>query len=161
MTWKTHALVGANAAWIVALYPAAAPNIFLLLAAGALGGLLPDIDAGTAKIHFVGGGTLGFFRGIFQHRGFFHSLPATLIVFVLAYSFLSVYDPFLPWVLALGYVSHCVIDAWNYSGVQFLFPWRVKFHLLPHLLRSPVKGFTDQLLFVVGCAGLVIFLLQQ
>lgn len=160
MTGKTHAIVGANAAWIAVLFGSPDSGIFLALV-GAIAGLLPDIDAGTAKIHFLGGSVLGAFRGIFKHRGFFHSILATLGVFFVSFFFLTQYHPLLPFVATLGYFSHLVIDSLNFTGVPYLFPLPVKFRFLPRFFRSPVRGFTDQILFIAGVLGLLLFLLQQ
>ena len=73
MTGKTHALVGANAIWILVLSGQIDAYAPLLILVGAIGGILPDIDANRATIHYKMGGIFGIFKGVFRHRGFFHS----------------------------------------------------------------------------------------
>lgn len=83
MTWYTHAAVGANAVWLTALFgePTRYASFYIML--GAFAALLPDIDASWrgAKIHYVGGGILGIFKGVFRHRGFFHSVICINLLF--------------------------------------------------------------------------------
>ena len=160
MNWRTHALVGANAVWIAsAVYPVT-PAFAWLIAVGAFAGLAPDIDAVQAKIHYLGGGFLGIFKGAFKHRAFFHSILCAAIVYALVWFFLRQYHPALPLVAAAGYASHPLIDGFNIPGVEYLFPVRVRYHLLPKSLRTPVGGFVDQLLLVLACFGLLYFVLS-
>lgn len=159
MSGKTHAMVGANAVWVATLFYSIENAVALLIAVGALAALLPDIDAPHAKIHYVGKGALGMFKGVFHHRGFFHSLLAIAIVAVLSTMFLRQYHPALPLIITLAYASHPFIDGFNYAGVEYLCPSRKRIHLLPKFLRSQVNGPFDQLLFVLGAGGLLFLLL--
>lgn len=156
MTGRTHAVVGANAAWIVALAGSGDGRLFLFVIIGALAGLLPDIDAGGAKIHHVAGGALGAFRGVFSHRGFFHSLLAVVIVWFVATLGLRQFHELLPAVVTLGYLSHLVIDGLNFKGTRYLFPWQREFHLVPKWLATPAGGIVDQLLMILGLASVLI-----
>ena len=157
MHYLTHATVGANVIWLSLLADTIDERIIILGAAGAIAALLPDIDATAAKIHFLGGGVLGVFRGGFIHRGFFHSLLAGVAVFILSFIFLRHYQPLLPLAIALGYISHPFIDGLNYGGVQYFFPYRKKFHILPKFLRTPVEGLTDRLLLVISVGLLLVW----
>ena len=159
MMWQTHAIVGANAAWIAVVF-SDTQAVLLLLIAGAFGGLLPDIDASAAKVHFLGRGIFGIFRGVFQHRGFFHSLLAISILFIVSVVFLTEYHPLLPFALTIGYLSHPIIDSFNHRGVLLFFPLQWDIHLLPHALRTQVKGKGDYLYFILGFAGVMILLFQ-
>ncbi len=160
MTGQTHAVVGANAAWIAALAGAADPSIAPLILVGAIAGLLPDLDAGAAKIHFIGGGLLSSFRGTMKHRGFMHSFLCTGVITWVSFLFLSKFHPLLPVVIGFAYISHLIIDGLNFSGVPYLYPWSKNICLVPKFLRTPVKGFIDQLLFIFGIFGIIILLLQ-
>jgi membrane-bound metal-dependent hydrolase YbcI (DUF457 family) len=160
MTYLTHMAVGANTVWLSLLVTSPDERVIILGVLGALASLLPDIDAVAAKIHFVGGGVLGIFRGGFKHRGFFHSLLAGGIVFVVSYIFLSAYDSLLAWAIVLGYLSHPIIDGFNYGGVQYLFPHKKKFNLLPKFLRTPVKGIGDYILLTVAIGFLMLWYLK-
>ncbi|MBI2411225.1 MAG: metal-dependent hydrolase [Candidatus Kerfeldbacteria bacterium] len=158
MSGKTHAVVGANAVWVAALVYPLGNEVPVLLAIGALAALLPDIDATSAKIHYMGSGALGVFRGVFHHRGFFHSFLAISIIAILTQLFLSSYHPALPMVMILGYASHPIIDGFNKPGVEYFFPWRKRIRLLPKWLTTPVNGVVDQLLFIAGVAGIVFLM---
>ena len=163
MTWRTHAVVGANAVWITALFSTVDATALGLLAAGAFAGLLPDIDASGrgAKIHYVGGGALGLFKGVFQHRGFFHSVMAVVLLFLVSTWLLREYHPLLPLILTLGYASHPIIDGFNTVGVRYLFPKRKMYNLIPKFFRTPVHGFADQLFFILGIMGIALFVLSH
>jgi membrane-bound metal-dependent hydrolase YbcI (DUF457 family) len=161
MTGKTHAIIGANAAWLALLQNVPPTHLVLFLIAGTIAGLLPDIDAQSAKIHHIGGGVLGIFGGAFAHRGFFHSLLATVILFAVSFWFLKDFDVLLPFVITLGYASHLLIDGLNFKATRYLFPLRREDHLVPKWLASPVGGVTDQLLFVFGGLGLLLFLFRH
>jgi membrane-bound metal-dependent hydrolase YbcI (DUF457 family) len=168
MTWRTHIAIGANSIWLASLAPADA-SIFVLLPAAMLASILPDIDAagGGAKIHYIGYGVLGAFRGMsgkyFHHRGIMHSVFISLILFLILflvnYFFLGNSFPLLPYVFFLAYLSHPIIDGFN-AGVGFFYPLdRKKYALLPYRMLSPLKGFTDNLLFFIGIFGILLFFL--
>jgi hypothetical protein len=67
MTWRTHVAVGLNALWIAPFISPIDKSILILIPLAAVASLLPDIDAtGTgAKIHYIGKGFFGMFRGLF------------------------------------------------------------------------------------------------
>lgn len=161
MSGHTHAILGANAAWLAVL-AGVDSSLVLFLAVGAVAGLLPDIDAQAAKIHFIAGGIFGVFRGVFKHRGFIHSLLFTAILFLVAHIALRQYHPILPVVIGVGYLSHLLVDGFNKKGVPYLMPFSKKrLHLVPKILRTPVGGLLDQLLFIGGVTGVAILLLRE
>lgn len=156
-------IVGTNAVWLLALTPNPEANILVALPAAAIASLVPDLDATGrgAKIHYLGGGFLKVFIGAFHHRGILHSLFAVgvLFIFLFLVNLLALENehPFFPFVISLSYLSHSVIDGLN-RGVGFFFPFNKKMYsLLPKSMWSPVDGFTDNLLFVIGCFGLLLF----
>lgn len=161
MKWYTHASIGANAIWLTLLVgPAQLYSPFLLIL-GAFAGILPDIDATNAKIqHFgVTGRILKSIGQLSIHRRFFHSIWITML---LAIPFLFV-EPIIPGItLAFigGYASHLIIDGFNRWGVYYLHPVVNKeYFLLPKKWRSNPGRWLDTLLFFIGAAGLVTFLL--
>lgn len=176
MTWRTHVTIGVNALWLAGLTGKIDSGILVLLGASILGSLLPDIDAtagGGAKIHYVGGGVLGGFQGLFfgktfHHRGLMHSLFMVACMFLLALVGLKIFSlkydfdtsgslNLLPFVFALSYLSHTIIDGFN-TNVGYLYPFSYKrFALLPRVLLTRVGGPMDLLLFFVGIFGLVLF----
>jgi membrane-bound metal-dependent hydrolase YbcI (DUF457 family) len=169
VTWRTHVAVGANAVWLTGLTDRLDESILVLLPAAIIASMLPDIDAagGGAKIHYVGGGILSNFKGMhgkyFHHRGIMHSFFMAGIyfaaIFLLNYFILDNSYPLLPYVFALAYLSHPIIDGFN-TRVGYLYPFSLnRFSLLPKLLLTPIKGFTDNLLFILGIFGLLLFFL--
>lgn len=163
MKWNTHAVVGANAVWLTVLVGRVDSTALLLMAVGALAGLLPDIDAGGsgAKIHHMGKGSLKMFRGVFEHRGFFHSVLVVFLLLLISLFIFFSFDPLLPLIITTGYASHLLIDGFNFKGTRYLFPMRKKFHLVPKLFASPVGGIADTLFFLFGTIGMLAFLLMN
>ena len=162
MTWKTHVAIGANAIWIAAALGRVNDSIIFLLPTAALASLLPDLDAGAAKIHFAGGGIFQTFRGFFtgkylHHRGILHSLFAAGLYFLAFCLFFQ--DMLFPLVFAAAYFSHPLIDGLN-TRVGYLYPFSLKrFALVPRALQTPIKGPVDNILFVIGAGCLLIFFL--
>ena len=162
--------IGANTIWLAALTPKPEQSILVFLPVALLASLLPDIDAtgDGAKIHYIGGGILGGFRGLFggryfHHRGLMHSLFVSVIFLIIlwAVNFFVLQNayPLLPYVFFCSYLSHPVIDGLN-TSVGYLYPFvRRRFALLPRGMLSPVKGFTDNLLFIFGMFGIFFFFL--
>jgi membrane-bound metal-dependent hydrolase YbcI (DUF457 family) len=162
MKWYTHAAIGANAVWLVALDQSVTSGVLLYAALGAFASLLPDIDAGWsrtsgAKIHYVAHGIFKPFMGAFRHRGFFHSFLCVTLLFCAAIPLAFLIDPYFPLVLTAGYASHLVIDSWN-GGMQTFFPWKKDVTFVPKLFRFRVGSLGDDLFFLLGIAGLVVFI---
>ena len=162
MNWRTHVAIGANAIWIIPYFGKVDSSILILLPIAAFASLLPDIDAASAKIHYAGSGILGIFRGAFHgkyfhHRGIMHSLLAALLLLLILIITTSPSYPLLPYVAALAYISHPIIDGFN-TGVGFLYPFVYKrYTLIPRALTFRVNSPADTLLMFLGIAGLLIF----
>ena len=156
--------VGVNALWIAPFFGPLDKSILVLLPAAMLASILPDIDATAAKIHFIGGGVLGIFRGAFggryfHHRGIMHSLPVALVILSVMLGIFHSSFPALPYVFATSYFSHSIIDGFN-TGVGFLYPFvGRRFALVPKFLRTPVGGAADNLFFFMACLGILLFFL--
>lgn len=163
MTWRTHVAIGTNAVWLMVFLPGNIRDILVYLPVAAIAGILPDIDASGAKIHFIGGGVLGIFKGAFygkyfHHRGLMHSILASVVFFILLWAVFQNSYPLLAPIFAVSYFSHSVIDGFN-TGVGYLYPFITKkFALLPKPLRSKVGGVMDVFLLFLGLAGLLLFL---
>jgi membrane-bound metal-dependent hydrolase YbcI (DUF457 family) len=163
MKWYTHMAVGANSVWLLQVTGQVDQYSALLAAIGGLAGLLPDIDAVSAKIHYIGGGILGMFRreraGVWQHRGIWHSLLAIYVVFIVTLLCFYSLHPFLPLIITLAFASHMIIDSFN-TSVGWLFPfYNQKINIIPRFMRTRVGGTIDTILFIIASAALVIFLL--
>src|SRR6266481_1702189 len=162
MTWRTHAVIGANTLWLAAFFGTIGQSVFVLLPAAVIASLLPDIDATSAKIHYMAGGILSPFRGAFSgkyfhHRGMMHSLLVTFILFLIVWFPTRNTIPALSYVVALSYASHIFIDGFN-TMVGYFYPFSLKrFALLPRFLRSNVDGPLDRLLFFARAFGLLLF----
>jgi len=164
MTWRTHLAVGANALWIAPLIAPIDQSMLVLIPIAIVASLLPDIDASRtgAKIHYIGGGAFGMFRGLFSgkyfhHRGLMHSFFTTLVLFVLLTIFFGRRLPALPAVFALSYFSHPLIDGFN-TTVGYLYPFsRKRFALVPRSLYQKVDGTVDNLLFFLASLTFILF----
>jgi membrane-bound metal-dependent hydrolase YbcI (DUF457 family) len=161
MTWRTHLVVGANSIWLLGVFNHL-NSALVIVPLAMLASILPDLDASGAKIHSIGGGALSGFKGVFHHRGIMHSLFFSLVFFIILFAVnVLVLDnslPLLPYAVALSYVSHPIIDGFNKAGVGFLYPFnKTKFSLIPSFLRTPIKGFADNLFFVLGSFGILLF----
>lgn len=160
-------MVGASTAWIAA---GIASGTFVLsqiatsadptelawwIAAGALGGMLPDLDAPQARIHNLMKGLTKPIGVLAKHRNFFHSLLAAALVFLvgsIAESFVDV--RFLALALTTGFLSHIAIDMLTPGGVRTLFPLKKKLRWLPRKIAPKTGGIVDYLL-LLG-AGFVV-----
>ncbi len=162
MTWKTHAAIGANSIWLVPFFSTVDQTMLMYLIVAVVASLLPDIDAVTAKIHYIGGGALGIFRGMFRgklfhHRGMMHSVFVALLFSMIIWIFSRHTYPMLGAVFFVAYLSHSVIDGFN-TSVGFLYPFIPKrFALVPKPLQSHVGGLTDNLFLFIGLLGLLLF----
>lgn len=163
MTWRTHVAVGANAIWLTGFFGKADESILVLLPVAIIASLLPDIDATSAKIHYAAGGVLGIFKGAFygkyfHHRGLMHSLFITLLFFIILWLIFRHSYPLLPYIFALSYFSHTLIDGFN-TKVGYIYPFvNKRFALLPKSLLGRVGASLDTLLMFVGLATLLLFL---
>ena len=143
MMWYTHVVFGLLVALVFLTFvDVTSPFVFILLVLFA--SLLPDIDQKDARIHRYVPFTR-WVQWVFEHRGFFHSLfpPALLYIIFLSFG--------LEWIgiaLALGYISHLLLDSLTKMGVNFFYPASVRIH-------GPIKtgGIMEHVLFVIILAG--------
>lgn len=122
MRGTTHVAAGLVASAV--LMPGVAGTVLIVV-----GSLLPDIDTPTSKISYRTGPLPSLFL---EHRGITHSIPFAA---VLAY-----FSPYL----ALGMLTHMVLDLMNPAGVRAIWPIRKRISLgniatggiLDHLLGA-------------------------
>jgi inner membrane protein len=182
MKGSTHAVIGANTVWILALIPGFSWNPLLILV-GALGGLLPDLDASNSKIKHleIGYGTGKsrlalkpfylvslFISSIFKHRGVFHSILAIILVgwgSYILFLFLSQWMEILAhlfWLaLTLGYASHLIADGMTHHGIPLFWPWQRNIHFLPKPMRIRTGGIIEKIIYVSFLLILVLFLINS
>lgn len=114
------------------------------LALGMLAGtLLPDIDTPKSKL----GRKLRPFSDMLSwvagHRGLVHSL-AGMVVFTIPFLIISAWLPGVAKAFVMGYLLHLLLDSLTPSGIQWLYPAKLK-------IRGPVKtgSLWEKLIFVV------------
>lgn len=156
-------MVGVNALWITVIAGKVNSSVLIYLPVAIVASILPDIDAARAKIHYVAGGALSSFQGIFRgkyfyHRGIMHSIFATIIFGgILTIFFQGTELYLLPAVFMTAYFSHLLIDGFN-TSVAYLSPIYLKrFALMPKSMQTPVGGLIDNALFFVAAFGLIFF----
>ncbi|MCX6707917.1 MAG: metal-dependent hydrolase [Candidatus Woesearchaeota archaeon] len=121
-------------------------NQILFIMAVLLGSALPDIDHPESKV----GKKVKIAGFLFEHRGFFHSIFAALILYLVLLSFSSfaVYSVYITG-LVMGYLSHILIDAVTKEGIMPFHP----------LSRFRLNGFirTGRVLEYIILAVLIAF----
>ncbi|WP_142826970.1 metal-dependent hydrolase [Planococcus soli] len=127
MTGKTHIIGGVAASLAFAQITNYEPAI--LLGAGVIGSLIPDICHGSSKIGRALPILSKLINGLFGHRTFTHSLLFLVIIAVLLHNFMPVEAASAG--LLVGMASHIVLDMATKRGVKLLFPlrWNVRFPL--------------------------------
>jgi len=122
MTGKTHIIGGMAASLAFAQVTYYDP--VLLLGAGVVGAVIPDICHGGSKI----GRTLPLLSKVvnvlFGHRSFTHSLLFLFIVAALLNS-LVVNEAVTAGIL-VGMISHLILDMATKNGIKFFFPVQVR-----------------------------------
>ncbi len=145
MTGKTHLLGGVLTG--VLITQALDINIGYAAVAG-LGALFPDIDEPNSTI---GRRIPGSFmvKFLFGHRGFWHSLLAAALVYLLL---LGIASNTIAVLFVAGYISHLILDAMTPSGVPFLYPIKHSYSL--NLIRT--GGITEYAFMVVLLAAVFL-----
>jgi inner membrane protein len=156
MTGRTHLTLGAAAGLGIAAYLHFNP--LLCLAAGILGGLLPDIDHPQSILSgwIPGSGLLGIF-GV-RHRGFTHSV--LFMVLLVAGWFAASQRVIIPYPVAAaalaGVASHILSDMLTPQGVQLLYPLRANWIAAPGFVLQVGKwfGIVELVVWLAGLAGI-------
>jgi inner membrane protein len=169
MTWRTHALAGISALWLLEPLPhtLTTANIAPLAVIAAFGALLPDLDASQSKIQTLMVGGIQPFRPIGRvvhstlgHRGPMHSLFGLGAMAVVSF-ILGLRVGYLPAVaLWLGYASHLAADACTRSGIP-LFGGTRRIHLLPKPLRFVTGSAAEDILMPFLAAAVLLLLLAH
>ena len=139
MLWKTHLIIAFLAGLF--LLPVLVPqNQILYIALILFASLLPDIDHPDSAI----GKKVKIVAFLFEHRGFFHSIFALIL---LTLPFMALKLEYIAWPLGIGYLSHILADALTLQGIMFLHP----------LLRWKIKGFIKSGGFIEKILFLILF----
>lgn len=134
MTGKTHITGGIAASLAFAQITNYDPVI--LLCAGTIGALLPDICHGGSKMGRTFPALSKVINTLFGHRTFTHSLLFLVLVGILLNAF-SVNEAATAGIL-VGMASHYILDMATKNGIKLLFPLRVT-------VRFPVTATTGGL----------------
>ncbi|GAE95475.1 hypothetical protein JCM21714_4721 [Gracilibacillus boraciitolerans JCM 21714] len=118
MTGKTHLIGGIAATTVITSFTNYDPIIFI--AAGAVGGLIPDICHGGSKIGRKFPLLSNIINKIFGHRTFTHSL-LFLIVMGGILSMITSNSTLIAG-LIIGMSSHLLLDAATKRGIKLLYP---------------------------------------
>ncbi|MBD3313293.1 hypothetical protein GF345_02525 [Candidatus Woesearchaeota archaeon] len=129
MMFRTHIAIGflAGLLLIQAWNP---QNQILFMFLILLGSALPDIDHPDSKI----GSKVKAVSFLFEHRGFFHSLFAALMIFLLLAYYVSglTYGIYIA-AVAIGYLLHMLADSLTREGIM-------PFHPISRFrLRGPMR----------------------
>lgn len=121
MDYKTHLLGGAGMAYATTqIFILDPKQTILLYGFSLLGSILPDIDHPKAFIsHFVPV-IPNLINVAVGHRTFTHSLLFTFICLIIGWMF----NPVIGIGLALGIISHILLDLLTPYGVAFLYPFK-------------------------------------
>lgn len=150
MNGGTHMLIGLTTGAAVAAYFHVPPflPVVTLLAVSVLGSVLPDIDHPASFISRRVG-LLGWPFRLFSHRGFTHSILATLIL-AFALTYIEAPAP-LGMALLLGYLSHLLADSMTRAGIRLLWPWRIRVGLpRPLAVGSQIEGLIGILAMILS-----------
>lgn len=154
MMGYSHVVLGCSAALAVGaagFYPIDP----LVIAAGALGAMAPDIDHPQAWAGRKLYGMAHFFTILGGHRGATHSLLCLGLI-LLPWFFPEYGHPVLM-AFGAGYASHLAADFLTHGGLMLFWPFPAK-------MRAPVTcstgGFLEPVI-VIGLTGLVIAFVDQ
>lgn len=146
MTGKTHIIGGITASLAFAQITNYDP--FILVGAGVIGAILPDICHGGSKI----GRTLPVLSKIinklFGHRTFTHSLLFLVLMAALMNAFVP-NEAFTAGVL-VGMASHYILDMATKNGIKLFFPIKVT-------VRFPITTTTGGVVESIVFAALSLF----
>lgn len=118
MTGKTHLMGGIASTTALATFTAYEPA--LLIVAGAIGGLIPDICHGGSKIGRRLPLLSKIVNTIFGHRTFTHSLLFLLLIGLLISMLTSSETVLIGMTTGMG--SHFILDMATKNGVKLLYP---------------------------------------
>ncbi|MGE7024028.1 metal-dependent hydrolase [Solibacillus cecembensis] len=122
MLGNTHIVGGITAS--LAFAQISNDNPLVLVGAGIVGALLPDICHGGSKIGRTFPISSKIVNKLFGHRSFTHSLLFLFCIAMLMNTFIP-YKAFTIGLL-LGMVSHLILDMGTRQGIKLFFPINIK-----------------------------------
>ncbi|WP_027401573.1 metal-dependent hydrolase [Aphanizomenon flos-aquae] len=100
----------------------------VLIAVGAIGGLLPDVDVSTSPAGKVFPWISGYFQETMPHRSMTHSIVASAVIAIASYGTAVFIPQFIPIASALtiGYTFGWFADCFTRGGVEMFWPSSVR-----------------------------------
>ncbi|MBE9258515.1 metal-dependent hydrolase [Dolichospermum sp. LEGE 00246] len=100
----------------------------VLIAVGAIGGLLPDVDVSTSPAGKVFPWISGYFQETMPHRSMTHSIVASAVIAIASYGTAIFIPQFIPIASALtiGYTFGWFADCFTRGGVEMFWPSSVR-----------------------------------
>lgn len=121
MTGNTHIIGGIAAS--LALAQVTNYNPVILVGAGVIGALLPDICHGGSKVGRTFPLVSKIINTLFGHRSFTHSLLFLILIAALLRSFVT--NESVVAGILVGIVSHFVLDMATKNGIKLMFPLKL------------------------------------
>ena len=160
MTGKSHLSVGIGLGITTFVLNYESTNDFLyssLICTGCIiGSLLPDIDSGKSMMsqHFLFLPKL--IKKIFGHRGFIHSPLFIFALYYLLSHSTNLQVQQLGAGLAIGMISHLVLDLFTKMGIPIFFPiWTKKISFSSMKTGSKAEPIVALILFFIMAGGLI------
>ena len=165
-------MAGLSSLWILEILPPENSfhdsNYAVIIAAAALGSLLPDLDAAESKIkHLQIGGVKPFLlpsqliHRQTGHRSLLHSLMALVYIALFGIVISACLGPVVALALWLGYAVHLAADACTRAGIPLLYPRPKRFHLLPKRLRIVTGSLAEDVVFALLSMSVLALLLRH
>ena len=100
----------------------------VLIAVGAIGGLLPDVDVSTSPAGKIFPWISGYFQETMPHRSMTHSIVASAVIAIASYGTAIFIPQFIPIASALtiGYTFGWFADCFTRGGVEMFWPSPVR-----------------------------------
>ncbi|PUB12922.1 metal-dependent hydrolase [Paenisporosarcina sp. OV554] len=122
MTGKTHIIGGLAAS--LAFAQVTNYNPVLLVGAGVIGAVIPDICHGGSKVGRAFPVVSKVINVLFGHRSFTHSLLFLVLMAILMNSFVTIESVTAG--ILVGIASHLVLDMATRNGIKLLFPLKIR-----------------------------------
>ncbi|MGB5944544.1 metal-dependent hydrolase [Paenisporosarcina sp.] len=122
MTGKTHIIGGLASSLAFAQVTSYDP--VLLVGAGVIGAILPDICHGGSKVGRAFPVVSKVINVLFGHRSFTHSLLFLVIMAFLMNSFVT--NESVTAGVLVGMASHLILDMATRNGIKLLFPLKIR-----------------------------------
>lgn len=163
MQGVTHAIGGAAlaSAVLLAMGPenTGPAGVLIGISAGALGGLIPDIDHPNSKISHKLKPVSAIVTALFSHRGLFHAPLFYAVLWLLWARFCPAGQYLiLGHMLFVGIASHLLLDSLNPAGIPALLPFSSK---KVHIANIRTGGAAEIVVRVVLIGALVLTASQQ